>query len=412
MLLAIGPGTLGLLGENDGPSMLSYAATGASFGVGAFLPFIVVTFAAAIFAETVAIRVGKVTRRGFGMLVSERFGALWGWIAATDLALINVLTLITEVVAIRIGLTYFGVAPWVAAAAAVSLVAITSLTSSFTRWQRIALALGAFNLIFVPAALLSHPDGAAVARALALWRPFPGGSTGNLLLLLASDAGATLTPWVLFFEADAISDQARERSTTTTRPSRGLSVDALLGGCVAAVAACATVVAAAALHRHHVVVRAQGGAAYAQALAPVVGHLPAALFALGLIESGALAMLTISASTAYVVEGRIFGWGVGFSASAARSARFRLLMVVLALAAALVTLIPGAPLLSIVLNANVIAVVLIPPALVFLFMLSADREVMGDHASGWITTATGIVMTTIICGCVLADVVSAFVRSV
>ena len=38
--LLIGPGVLVFLGENDAPSMLSYAATGARFGVGFFLPFV------------------------------------------------------------------------------------------------------------------------------------------------------------------------------------------------------------------------------------------------------------------------------------------------------------------------------------------------------------------------------------
>ena len=41
--LLIGPGILVMLGENDGPSMLSYAATGARFGLGFFLPFVVLT---------------------------------------------------------------------------------------------------------------------------------------------------------------------------------------------------------------------------------------------------------------------------------------------------------------------------------------------------------------------------------
>ena len=42
--LLVGPGVLAMLGENDGPSMLSYAATGATYGIGFFLPFIAVTF--------------------------------------------------------------------------------------------------------------------------------------------------------------------------------------------------------------------------------------------------------------------------------------------------------------------------------------------------------------------------------
>src|SRR5215475_14107784 len=42
--LLVGPGILVMLGENDGPSMLSYAATGAKFGIGFFLPFVILTF--------------------------------------------------------------------------------------------------------------------------------------------------------------------------------------------------------------------------------------------------------------------------------------------------------------------------------------------------------------------------------
>src|SRR5580704_18051831 len=38
--LLVGPGILVMLGENDGPSMISNAATGARFGIGFFIPFV------------------------------------------------------------------------------------------------------------------------------------------------------------------------------------------------------------------------------------------------------------------------------------------------------------------------------------------------------------------------------------
>ena len=40
-------------------------------------------------------------------------------------------------------------------------------------------------------------------------------------------------------------------------------------------------------------------------------------------------------------------------------------------------LIPGAPLLSIAANANVLATVLLPVSLVFMLMLANDRQLMG-----------------------------------
>ncbi len=49
--LLVGPGILVMLGENDGPSMINYAATGARYGIGFFLPFIVLTFVMAIVVQ-------------------------------------------------------------------------------------------------------------------------------------------------------------------------------------------------------------------------------------------------------------------------------------------------------------------------------------------------------------------------
>jgi hypothetical protein len=72
--LLIGPGILAMLGENDGPSMISYATTGATYGLGFFLPFIAVTFAMAVVCQEMCMRVGAVTHRGYGQLVVQRFG--------------------------------------------------------------------------------------------------------------------------------------------------------------------------------------------------------------------------------------------------------------------------------------------------------------------------------------------------
>ncbi|MDO5743144.1 MAG: divalent metal cation transporter [Micrococcaceae bacterium] len=373
--------------------MLSYAATGAQYGIGFFLPFIVVTFVAAVFAQSIALRIAIVTRRGFGELIRQRFGAFWGWTACGDLIVINLVTLVTEVIGIRIGLTFFGIPAWVAVVCTVALVTITSFSSTFTRWERIALGLAVVNLVFIPAALLSHPDPTALARAFTLWQPLPGGGTTIVLLLLASNAGATLTPWMLFFESSATTD--RNQTRLRRSPSR-ITADSLVGGVLACAAACAVVIAAAPLYLHQVTVTGQGGAAYAQALAPLIGTPAAGLFAIGLIEAGALAMLTISASTSYVIGEQIAGNNRGFSAPVRGSLLFRVSMIVFAFIAAMVTLIPGAPLLSIVLNANVVSVALIPPALVFLFLLSSDHEVMGRWASGGVVNLIGAVLTGLI----------------
>src|SRR5579863_8128829 len=175
--LLVGPGILVMLGENDGPSMLSYAATGAKFGVGFFLPFVVLTFCMAIVVQQMTVRLGAVTHRGHAELIFERFGPFWGWFSMIDLGIGNFLTLITEFIAVRAGLGFFGVPPWAAVLAALLLLYTALMAHRYWTWERMTLGIAALNLVFVPVAILSHPDWHGVARSLGTWTPLPGGLT-------------------------------------------------------------------------------------------------------------------------------------------------------------------------------------------------------------------------------------------
>jgi Mn2+/Fe2+ NRAMP family transporter len=76
---------------------------------------------------------------------------------------------------------------------------------------------------------------------------------------------------------------------------------------------------------------------------------------------------------------------------------FYLVLLVEATAAAGLVLIPGIPLVYIVLLVNVIAVLAMPPALLFLYMLVNDREIMGALVSPrWANVlALGVVIVLI-----------------
>ena len=87
--LLIGPGILVMLGENDGPSMVSYAATGARFGIGFFLPFVVLTFLMACVVQEMTVRLGAATHRGHAKLIFDRFGPFWGWFSMINLMVGN-----------------------------------------------------------------------------------------------------------------------------------------------------------------------------------------------------------------------------------------------------------------------------------------------------------------------------------
>jgi Mn2+/Fe2+ NRAMP family transporter len=389
--LLIGPGVLVMLGENDGPSMVSYATTGATYGTGFFVPFILLTFLMAFVVQEMTVRLGAATHRGHAQLIFERFGPFWGYFAMGDLVFGNLLTLVTEFIAIQAGGLYFGIPSWLSAAFGVALVVASLALRRYWTWERAVMALAAFNLLFIPAALFAQPSGKALAHAITTWSPLPGGFTAAFVTLVLANIGATVTPWMIFFQQSAIVD----KGLTTADLSQG-RLDTAIGAAVAAVAAIATVVATTPLYENHLDVSIfASGADFATALQPLLGTTGATLFALGMVEAGSVAAITISTSSAYALgetvhtkhslnlyflQGRLF-YGVA---------------IISVLVAAGIVLIPGAPLLAMALTVNVIATLLMAPALILLLLLVNDREIMGAHANGRLTNLAGGTIVAII----------------
>lgn len=388
--LLVGPGVLVFLGENDAPSMLSYSATGSQFGIGFFLPFIVVTFLAAWVVQEMTSRLGAVTHRGHAEMIFDRFGPFWGFFSMGDLLLGNFLTLVTEFIGIRAGLGYFGISPIVAVGGAIIFILAVTTTRRYWTWERILLGVALFNGLFVPVALMTHPHWSAIGRAFLTWHPLPGGLNKNNLLLMLADIGATVTPWMLFFQQGATTDKGLQpRDVAYGR------WDTTIGMVLAIVFGLAVVVATTPLYTHGISGANFRGAQFAQALEPFVGRIGSSLFALGLVEAGLVAAISISTSSAYAF-GEVLKQAHSLNRGIKDAWPFYLTLLGSAIAAGILVLIPNAPLEFIVLVVNVIAVLAMPPALLFLLLLVNDREVMGEYVNGkWLNTA-GITVTALL----------------
>ena len=389
--LLAGPGVLVMLGENDGPSMVSYATTGATYGIGFFVPFILLTFLMAFVVQEMTVRLGVATHRGHAELIFQRFGPFWGYFAMGDLVFGNLLTLVTEFIAIQAGGLYFGLPSWLSVAIGVALVIGSLAFRRDATWERALMGLAAFNLLFIPAALLAHPSGADLAHALANWGPLPGGMGTAFLTLVLADIGATVTPWMIFFQQSAVVDKGLTRSDLPQG-----RMDTAIGAVLAAVAAVATLVATAPLFAAHVdVSQFASGADFATALQPLIGTTGATLFALGIIEAGLVAAMTISTSSSYSLAETVSARH-SLNLDFAHGRLFYGVAVASTLLAGGIVLIPGAPLLAMTLTVNVIATLLMAPALLLLLLLANDREIMRDLANGWwANLAGGTIIVTI-----------------
>ncbi|MBV1706952.1 MAG: divalent metal cation transporter [Hyphomicrobiales bacterium] len=385
--LLLGPGLLVMLGENDGPSMVSYATTGATYGIGFFAPFILATFVMAYVVQEMALRLGIATSRGHAKVIFQRFGPFWGYFAMGDLVLGNVLTLVTEFIAIQAGGLYFGISAPVSVVLAMAIMIGSLGFRRYAVWERALMLFALGNLLFIPTALLAHPDVATLVHALASWQPLHGGLGHVFFTLVLANVGATVTPWMIFFQQSAVVDKG------LTRADLGQGrIDTALGAALAAIVALAALVACASLFKAHVnVAQFASGANFAEALKPLIGSTGAALFALGLIEAGLLAAMTISASSSYALA-EVALARHSLNLDFTQGALFFGVAIISIVIAGAIVLIPGAPLLALTLTVNVIATLLMAPALLFLLLLVNDREIMQDLVNDWWTNAAGAVI--------------------
>src|ERR1700733_2804627 len=388
--LLVGPGVLVFLGENDAPSMLSYSATGARFGIGFFIPFVVLTFLIGLVVQEMTVRLGAISHRGHAELIFDRFGKFWGFFSMGDLVIGNFLTLITEFIGIRAGLGFFGIRPVVAVGVGLVAVVGAITTGRYWTWERITLGLAIFNGLFIPAAILAHPDWPAVGHAMLTWTPLPTGRGSEILLLILADIGATVTPWMIFFQQSAVVDKGMQ-----PRDIRAGRFDTLLGALLASVFAIADLLATVPLFHHGIDASQFAGAQFAEALKPWIGHVGAALFALGIFEAGIVAAIAISTSSAYAF-GEVLQTGHSLNRPMRDAWPFYSTLLGSACAAAGLVLIPPAPLEFVVLTVNVIAVLAMPPALAFLLLLVNDRDVMGEHVNGFWLNLAGITVTVLL----------------
>jgi len=392
LLLLVGPGILVMIADNDAGGVITYAQTGASFGLGFFIPFLVVMIPVAFVVQEMTVRLGAVTRRGHAELIFMRYGRFWGTFSAVDLMIANALTLVTEFIGIASGLAIFGVPVPLAVGLGLAAVWLVTLIGRYRVWERISLYVALLNVVFVPLALLAHPNFSALANSLVTWH-IPSGYFGPFLMLVLANLGTTIAPWMLFFQQSAVVDKG-----LTPRDVRFGRLDTLIGSVVMGIVAIALVVlGATVLHA----VPGSSGLDIQAILAAVgrhVGSWAESLFALGLIESGLIAAMAVTASTSWAA-GEALGLKVrSLNAGLRQALSFYAPGLVAVTLAAGVVLIPHAPLGYLNILVQVLATVFMPAALLFLLLLVNDPEVVGRYVNSRLqnVAAIGIVAMLVV----------------
>ena len=389
-LLLAGPGLIVMLADNDAGGITTYAATGAKYGY-ELIWFLVFLLPVAYYVQEMTVRLGAVTKRGHAEAIFYAFGSFWGWFSLLDLILVDFLTLITEFIGMTAALHIFGIPPIITICAVILIMGAMILQGRYWTWEKIAFLFCALNVIYIPAAVMVHPSiDALIGQGFI--PHIPSGPTSELFFFLMANIGTTIAPWMIFFQQSAVVDKGMKEKDIVWG-----QMDTLLGSFFTVLVAVFVIVVTGTLLKGQNIESAAQAAIELMKVDQYVGTL----LAIGLFNAGFLGAICISLASSWAF-GEVFGWAHSLNQRIKEAPWFYAFYFLTLIAAGTVVLLPGAPLVLITLFVQVIAVTLLPSALVFLILLLNDEESMGKYKNTrtqniitWLIVIAIIILSTL-----------------
>ena len=169
-------------------------------------------------------------------------------------------------------------------------------------WEKIVLLLCGLNLIYVPAALLIHPQISEVTKGLIPNIPI-GGLTGDFFFFFMANIGTTIAPWMIFFQQSSVVDKGM-----TQKDIPFGKLDTAVGAFFTILVALGCVILTATL------LYKPGGtdiesAARAELRSWVATQSFGFALAIGLFDAGLLGAICIALASSWAM-GEVFGWAI------------------------------------------------------------------------------------------------------
>jgi Mn2+/Fe2+ NRAMP family transporter len=381
-----GPGLVVMIADNDAGGITTYAATGAKYGYH-LIWFLVILVPVAYYVQEMTVRLGAVTKRGHGEAIFAGFGAFWGWFSLIDLMIVNWLTLVTEFIGMTSALRIFGVPPWLTVIGVCIVMLIMVVQGNYWTWEKIAILFCVVNLIYIPGAFIVNPSVHDIIHGGFVPHLPPGGFTNDLFFFVMANIGTTIAPWMLFFQQSAVVDKGtKEKDIPWGR------VDTFVGSIVTVVVAIFIVIVTGTILRGVDI----DDAAQASLMLMKTSKNAGTFMAIGLFDAGFLGAVCISLASSWAF-GEVFGWAHSLNNKIREAPWFYGSYFFSLITAGCVVLIPKAPLVLITLFVQVVAVTLLPAALVFLILLLNNKKTMGEYTNTlWQNIVTSIIVVAIV----------------
>ena len=393
----LGPGLVTGAADDDPSGIGTHSQVGAQFGYGLAWTF-TLSFPLLAVIQIVAAEIGRVTGRGIAANLRRHYPRPLMWIAISLLLVANVINLGADLSAMGDSLTLLtGVrAGYYTFAFGIVCVVLEVFLSyrtyaSVLKWTTLSL------FAYLGVVAVAHVPWGHALRSLVVpefhWNA--AYATGFVAIL-----GTTISPYLFFWQA---AEEIEEERRTHAKPLcasprragpelKEIRTDTLIGMAFSTIISVAIVFATAATLNAHGITNIESSAQAAEGLRPVAGDLAFALFAVGIIGTGLLAVPVLAGSAAYAIT-ELFGLQGSLDAKPGKARFFYAVIAAATFAGASFDLLGINPIKALYWSAVVNGVLAVPLMALMMLIVRNPRAMgkltlsNGQALLGWGATA-------------------------
>ena len=393
----LGPGLVTGAADDDPSGIGTYSQVGAQFG---YTQPWALLFSLPLMAaiQEICARIGASTGRGIAQNLKEHYPpALLRFVVAL-LLIANVINLGADLGAM--GAAFALIVPGPVLPVTIAFGVISIVLEVFVSYERYAAVLKWATLSlfsYFAVVMLAQVDWVAAIRGTVV----PSFTFDNdHVMALVAVLGTTISPYLFFWQsAQEVEEQHRRHvkplmvSPRTAGPElRRIRTDTLVGMTFSNLTAIVIVIATAATLHQAGITQIDSAVEAATALRPLAGNLAFALFAIGIISTGLLAVPVLAGSAAYAVA-EMFGWREGLARRPREAKAFYAVIALATLAGVAMNFLSINPMKALY-WAAVVNGLLAPPLMIVTMLIARNKAIMGDLAisrglafGGWLSTA-------------------------
>jgi len=392
ILTLLGPGIITAMIDNDASGITTYSVAGARFGYTLLWTLIPTTIALIVIQEMIA-RMGVVTGKGLSDLIRENFGVVPTFYMMLGLFFANLGTTVANFAGWAASTEILGFNRYIMVPAGAFMIWVLVTKGTYRIVERILLVACVLYFGYIVSGLMAHPDWGEVARHTII----PTISTDPQYIMLAiAIIGTTITPWMQFYLQSSIAEKGisiDNYGVSRTEIWVGSSVTDIISFFI--ILTCATTLFASGI-------RINEASEAAVALRPFAGNYASVIFAVSLANASLLGAIIVPLATAYYTC-EAMGWEAGINKTFKEAPQFMWIYTTLIVLSAFIIMVPGSPLVFLMVLSSFINGLLLPFVLVFALILVNKKKLMGEHVNNrfmnivaWLTVITLIVLTAVL----------------